>query len=103
MRAAEAGRWLVRATNTGLSAVISPRGEVRGRLPQFEVAAETFEVIPMRGETPYVRFGDAPVLMALVVWLVVGLIRSRRTSPAVQAGKPAARTGKPAARAGKED
>lgn len=75
VRAAEAGRWLVRATNTGLSAVISPRGEVSGRLPQFEVAAETFEVVPMRGETPYARFGDAPVLVALVVWFVAGLIR----------------------------
>ena len=39
-RAAETGRWLVRATNTGLSAVISSRGEIRGRLPQFEVAAD---------------------------------------------------------------
>jgi len=101
VRAAEAGRWLVRATNTGLSAVISPRGEVLGRLPQFEVAAETFEVVPMRGETPYVRFGDAPVLVVLVGWLVAGLIWSRSTSPTVQAGKPVVRSGKPAVRSGK--
>ena len=79
VRAAETGRWLVRATNTGLSAVVSSRGEVRGRLPQFEVAADTFEVVPMRGETPYVRFGDTPVLVVLAVWLVAGLARSRRT------------------------
>ena len=87
VRAAETGRWLVRATNTGLSAVVSSRGEVRGRLPQFEVAAETFEVVPMRGETPYVRFGDAPVLVALALWLAAGLVRSRRRSPAVGAGE----------------
>ena len=87
VRAAETGRWLVRATNTGLSGVVSPRGEVRGLLPQFEVAAETFEVVPMRGETPYVRFGDAPVLVALALWLVAGLVRSRRTAPAVGAGE----------------
>ena len=87
VRAAETGRWLVRATNTGLSGVVSPRGEVRGRLPPFEVAAETFEVVPMRGETPYVRFGDAPVLVALALWLVAGLVRSRGKSPAVGAGE----------------
>ena len=87
VRAAETGRWLVRATNTGLSGVVSPRGEVRGRLPQFEVAADTFEVVPMRGETPHVRFGDAPALVALALWLVAGLVRSRRRSPAVEAGE----------------
>ena len=93
VRAAETGRWLIRATNTGLSAVVSPRGEIRGRLPQFEAAADTFEVVPMRGETPYVRFGDVPVLVALALWLVAGLVRSRRTSPADRTGEPAIRTG----------
>ena len=87
VRAAETGRWLVRATNTGLSGVVSPRGEVRGLLPQFEVAADTFEVVPMRGQTPYVRFGDAPVLVALALWLVAGLVRSRAKSSAVGAGE----------------
>ena len=75
VRAAETGRWLVRATNTGLSAVVSPRGEIRARLPQFEIAAGTFEVVPMRGETPYVRIGDAPIVVALAVWLAAGLAR----------------------------
>lgn len=82
VRAAEAGRWLVRATNTGLSAVVSSRGEVRGRLPQFEVAADTFDVVPMRGETPYVRFGDVPILVVLAAWLAAGLGRARRASQA---------------------
>ena len=85
VRAAETGRWLVRATNTGLSAVVSPRGALRGVLPQFEVAADTFEVVPMRGETPYVRFGDGPVLVVLAVWLAAGLVRSRRPSPGAEA------------------
>ena len=82
VRAAETGRWLVRATNTGLSAVVSSRGEVRARLPQFEIAAGTFEVVPMRGETPWARFGDAPILGVLAVWLVVGLGWARRASQA---------------------
>ena len=75
VRAAETGRWLVRATNTGLSAIVSSRGEVRASLPQFEVAAGTFEAVPMQGETPYVRLGDAPIVFALAVWLAAGLAR----------------------------
>ena len=78
VRAAETGRWLVRATNTGLSAIISSRGEVRGRLPQFEVAADTFEVVPMAGATPYVRIGDGPILVAVAAWLIAGVVRLRR-------------------------
>ena len=78
VRAAETGRWLVRATNTGLSAVVSSRGELKALLPQFEIAAGTFEVVPMRGETPWVRFGDAPILIALAVWLAAGLVLARR-------------------------
>ena len=78
VRAVETGRWVVRATNTGLSAVVSPRGEVRARLPQFETAAGTFDVVPMQGETPYVRIGDVPIVIAVAVWLVAGLARARR-------------------------
>ena len=88
VRAAEAGRWLVRATNTGLSAVVSPRGEVRGRLPQFEVAADIFEVVPMAGATPYVRTGDVPILCVLAAWLVAGLLRSRGTSVTTRRSSP---------------
>ena len=80
VRAAETGRWLVRATNTGLSAVVSPRGEIRARLPQFEIAAGTFEVVPMRGETPYVRMGDAPMVVVLAVWFAAGLAGAWRAA-----------------------
>ena len=78
VRAAETGRWLVRSTNTGLSAVVSPRGEISARLPQFETAARTFEVVPMRGTPPHARIGDAPVAVVLAVWLATGAVRARR-------------------------
>ena len=87
VRAAETGRWLVRATNTGLSAVVSPRGEIRARLPQFEIASGTFEVVPMRGETPYVRMGDAPIVIVLALWLAAGLARARRAASAVRSSE----------------
>ncbi|MFP4129828.1 MAG: apolipoprotein N-acyltransferase [Halorhodospira sp.] len=64
MRAAESGRWLLRATNTGITALIGPQGRVAARSPQFEVAALTGEVRRRRGATPYTRLGDAPLVTA---------------------------------------
>jgi apolipoprotein N-acyltransferase len=70
-RALEAGRFLIRATNDGVSAVIGPEGAVRARLPQFEQAVLRTEVQPMAGLTPYARFGNYPVVtgaLALLAW-----------------------------------
>jgi len=78
MRALESGRMLLRATNTGISAIIGPRGEVRARSPQFEIDVLHGMVEPRRGATPYVRFGDAPVIgLALLLGLLVLVRRPR--------------------------
>jgi len=58
MRALEAGRYLLRATNTGVTAILSPRGEVIAQAPLFEEAAVSASIYPMRGATPYVVLGD---------------------------------------------
>lgn len=76
-RAIESGRWLVRSANTGISAVVSPAGEVVGLLPQFEVAAQGFKIVPMRGATPYVKIGDIPVLILAGIGLLLGLFLFR--------------------------
>ncbi len=75
MRALEAGRDMLRATNTGVTAIISHTGQVRAKLPQFQPAALTGVVTPMQGLTPYVRWGDFPLLLlcvalGLAAWLV---------------------------------
>jgi apolipoprotein N-acyltransferase len=66
LRAIENRRWLVRPTATGISAVIDPHGRtiVRSRFGD----AETLEARVRRSSavTPYQRWGDAPVAVALV-------------------------------------
>jgi apolipoprotein N-acyltransferase len=71
MRALEAGRYVVRATNNGVSAFIGPKGELLETAPQFEYATMTMDVSPHRGSTPYVRTGNWPVislLMLILAW-----------------------------------
>lgn len=71
VRALENGRWLLRGTNNGVTAIVDHRGRITSALPQFQrgVLAGGFQA--MSGRTPYNRHGDG--------WLVtlcgVGLYR----------------------------
>ena len=81
MRALEASRPLVRATNTGVSAVIDHRGSVLGSIPLFERAGLTVEIQPRAGATPFVVVGNwLAIGLALAMALAGGLIvlRGRR-------------------------
>jgi apolipoprotein N-acyltransferase len=68
MRALETARWMVRSTNTGVTAAIDERGYVVKRLPEFTNATLVQTVVPLEGTTPYVRWGNsaALVLVALI-------------------------------------
>lgn len=63
MRALETGRYLLRATNTGITALIGPDGRVLARAPQFETRVLAGEVVPYAGATPFVRLGNWPVVL----------------------------------------
>ena len=58
MRAAENRRWILRATNDGISAAVDPRGRVVQRLVPFEQTASLVPFDYNREETPYTRYGD---------------------------------------------
>jgi len=58
MRAAENRRWILRATNDGISASIDPRGRVRERMPPFTQTAAMMSFDYETAQTPYTRHGD---------------------------------------------
>jgi apolipoprotein N-acyltransferase len=78
MRALETGRMMLRATNTGVTAIIDARGHVLASLPPFTAGSLSGKIQGYAGSTPYVRWGNAPVL-ALWGVLGVGLLLVSRT------------------------
>jgi len=79
LRALESGRYLLRATNTGISAVIAPDGSLRERSAQFTRAVLSAQVEPRSGATPFVRWGQWPALaLGLLLLMVASFMVSRR-------------------------
>lgn len=66
-RAVENGTYLVRAANTGISAVVDARGRVIERTPLFERATLVRDVPILRADTFYARRGDVFGLACLVL------------------------------------
>lgn len=78
-RALETGRYMLRATNTGVTAVIDPRGTVVAAAPQFTRAVVTRSVQGYAGATPYVRWGNRTVLAMCAALIVLAVAwRARR-------------------------
>ena len=72
MRALETGRYLLRATNTGVTAIVDTKGRILQQAPIFEANSITDNIIPMTGLTPYARFADKPILIFLIsVFLIL--------------------------------
>lgn len=63
MRALENRRYLLRSTNTGITALISPHGDIINRLPPFVNDYVIVKVYPYEGESFYTKYGD------LIVWI----------------------------------
>ena len=77
MRSLETGRPMLRATNDGVTALIAYDGALLGELPQFKPGVLTGTVVPRVGLTPYVRFGNWPVLALLYLGFAAGFAGAR--------------------------
>jgi apolipoprotein N-acyltransferase len=90
MRALEEGRYMVRAANDGVSAIIGPHGELVATAPEFKPYALVSKIIPERGLTPYARVGNYPVIVLALLALAYGLLvgNDRRWWRRARDGKP---------------
>jgi apolipoprotein N-acyltransferase len=86
-RALETGRMMLRATNTGLTAIIDAQGNLVATLPLFETGTLQGRVQGYAGATPYVRWGNTPILLfwgLLALVLAVPLLRGRGIASVTQ-------------------
>ena len=73
-RAVENRRYLIRATNTGLSSVTDPLGRTSATLPKHEATAAAVGVHLLEITSPYQRFGDTfgwlcvAAAVSLLIW-----------------------------------
>ena len=81
MRALESGRYLIRGTNTGITAIVNHRGKIISRAEQFKQTSLTGEIKITSGQTPFLRWGSMWTLLLCVLALFATLIFGR--------GKPA--------------
>ncbi len=78
MRALENQKYLLRATNTGVSGIVSDRGQVLARLPQFEQGTLIGEVNLKVGRTPFSLWKSWPIVLICAALLFIDLLISRK-------------------------
>ena len=81
MRAIETGRYMLRATNTGVTAIINERGIVLDEAEIFTTTALHGLAQGFSGATPYVRFGNSLVLGLSGALLALALLPAFRGTP----------------------
>lgn len=77
-RALELGRYMVRATNTGATAIVAPNGLVEKLAPSNEVIVLEGWVQGMQGQTPYMKMGGSHLLMILFALFMALLLWQAR-------------------------
>lgn len=78
MRALETQRYLLRSTNTGITALVNHKGEIVKQLPTKQRATLTALAQTRQGLTPFMQFGLSPLLIISALILLFGLWQRRR-------------------------
>lgn len=71
MRAIETGRYLLFASNSGITAVIKPNGRISKELPPFTSDVLTDQIYFMQGETPWMQIDPR---LCMLVWLALVMV-----------------------------
>jgi apolipoprotein N-acyltransferase len=81
MRAMETGRVMLRATNTGMTAMVLPDGRVASALKPFTAGALIVAAQGYQGLTPYAQWGNALVLLLALAACLPAWRVARRKNP----------------------
>lgn len=76
-RALETGRMMLRATNTGATAIIDEKGQIKAHAPHFVQTILHGTAQGFSGTTPYVRWGNLPFVLFSVITLILLWRRSK--------------------------
>ncbi|MGR8935590.1 MAG: apolipoprotein N-acyltransferase [Gammaproteobacteria bacterium] len=91
MRALETGRYMLRATNTGITAVVAPDGSTVAQAPPSQRYALNASIVPMGGMTPYALLGDKFTIAGLLLILAgIPLLQRLRKQKALAPERNAA-------------
>lgn len=74
MRALETNRYVLYSTNTGITAIINPQGQIEQQLPQDTRSTLTGKITPMAGKTPLMWWSYYPTLILMIIFLIIAFI-----------------------------
>lgn len=72
LRAIEFARPMLRSNNTGVTAVIDEHGRVKQRIESFTTGILETTIQGRKGYTPYMMWGDLPILIVCLAGLGIG-------------------------------
>ena len=78
MRSIETERFMLRSTNTGISAIIDHKGNIIAQSPQFEPYVLTAGIKRRHGSTPFILFGYRPVVVLCLLIVACNYLQLRR-------------------------
>ena len=79
MRALETGRYLIRGTNDGVSALVDDRGNIIVKTERHVMAAIEGEVELRQGSTPFMLWGSEPIVFLCLLTLgILGFLQHKK-------------------------
>jgi apolipoprotein N-acyltransferase len=80
LRALETGRYLLRATNTGVSGIVDHKGVITSTVPSYQQGVVNGEVRVLQGTTPYVKYGNSLIvaLVSSILFILYLFVRRKK-------------------------
>lgn len=75
----QTARYQIVANNDGLSSIINAQGSIIKSLPPYQAGILKSEIYPSTGATPWVIWGDLPVLFFSFMMVISGVLQQLRT------------------------